>query len=159
IINMVSKMPTWEPNRQMEVQTGSFGRMQGAFDFSTPIDPDSKLSMRLVGLAREVGNQVDFVKSERYLFAPSLSWRPTERTTLTLLTYLQQDPHLGLYNFVPAEGSVLPNVNGRIPVNFYAGDPNFNTISRNQAAFGYLFEHQFSDDLIVRQKVRYISTE
>jgi iron complex outermembrane recepter protein len=159
ILNLVSKTPTWSPYHQMEVQTGSFGRMQGAFDFSGPVDPASNLSLRMVGLAREVGNQVDFTKAERYLFAPSLTWRPTERTTLTLLTYLQQDPHLGLFNFVPAQGSVLANQNGKIPVNFFAGDPNYNTLNREQAAIGYLFEHQFSDDFLVRQKVRYVNTE
>jgi iron complex outermembrane recepter protein len=152
-------MPTFTPYHEMEFVTGSYDRKQGGFDFSGAIDPDQKVALRLIGLARDLNNQVDFTKTERYLFAPSLTWKPTDRTTLTVLTYLQQDPHVGLYNFVPAQGSILSNVNGKIPVNFFAGDPNFNTLNREQGGVGYLFEHQFSDDLIIRQKVRFMHTE
>jgi iron complex outermembrane recepter protein len=159
ILNLVSKVPTFTPYREMEFVTGSYDRKQGGFDFSGALDRDQKVALRLIGLARDLDNQVDFTKTERYLFAPSLTWKPTDRTTLTILTYLQQDPHVGLYNFVPAAGSVLSNVNGKIPVNFYAGDPNFNTLNREQGGTGYLFEHQFSDDLIIRQKVRFLHTE
>jgi iron complex outermembrane recepter protein len=159
ILNLVSKVPTFTPYREMEFVTGSYDRKQGGFDFSGALDADQKFALRLTGLARDLDNQVDFTKTERYLFAPSLTWKPTDRTTLTILTYLQQDPHVGLYNFVPAQGSVLSNVNGKIPVNFYAGDPNFNTLNREQGGVGYLFEHQFSDDLIIRQKVRFMHTE
>jgi iron complex outermembrane recepter protein len=96
-------MPTFTPYHEMEFVTGSYDRKQGGFDFSGAIDPDQKVALRLIGLARDLNNQVDFTKTERYLFAPSLTWKPTDRTTLTVLTYLQQDPHVGLYNFVPAQ--------------------------------------------------------
>src|SRR5262249_46544892 len=112
---------------------------------------------RLTGLVRDAANQVDFVKEQRVFIAPSFTIR-NEDTSLTLLFNYQRDPHVGLYNLVPALGSVRPNPNGTIPTNFYTGDPNFNRIDRTQYSAGYVFEHRFNDVWTVRQNLRYLNT-
>ncbi len=57
---MVSKRPTIEQRGEVEVQTGSFDRIQGAFDVSGPIDKNrgASLSHRRPG-AREAYTFVD----------------------------------------------------------------------------------------------------
>ncbi|WP_341992606.1 TonB-dependent siderophore receptor [Azorhizobium sp. AG788] len=159
LVNAVSKRPLDTPLREVQVQTGNFDRLQGAFDFSGPVNPDKTLLYRITGLAREVDSQVDYTKEERYYIAPALTWRPNADTSLTVLATLQSDPHVGLYGLVPANGSVLQNPYGQIPRSRFLGDPNYNENSRDQASIGYIFEHRFDDVWQVRQNVRFTNTE
>lgn len=158
IINAVSKRPTAQPFGEIQLQGGQVDRFQGAFDFGGPIDKDGRFSYRLTGLSRQANNQVDFVKEERQFIAPSFTWRPSADTTWTVLASYQRDPHAGLYNFVPYNGSVRANPNGTIPTNFYPGNPAFNQINRTQASITSLFEHRFDSVWTVRQNTRYMNS-
>lgn len=158
LLNMVSRRPPSMPGGEILLQAGNYGRLQGAFDVGGPIDKDGQFLYRVTGLGRFSDNQVDFVREERAFIAPAFTWRPDADTTFTILGSYQNDPRVGLYNFVPAVGSVLPNPNGKIPTSFYAGDPNFNRIDREQASIGYQFEHRVDDVWTVRQNLRYLYT-
>ena len=155
IIEMVSKMPTTQPFHEVGIQTGSYGRAQGFFDFGGPVDHDGKLFYRLTGLGRTADTQVDFSKEERIAIAPALTWRPDVDTTFTILANYQKDPGLGTYYTLPSQGTVLPNPNGVIPTSRYIGDPGFNIYSRESASIGYMFERHMTDAWAVRQNLRY----
>lgn len=159
ILSFVSKRPTAETIREVQVQTGSYGRLQGAFDLGGAVDPEGKFLYRLAGVARDTGAQIDHVKEQRVSISPALTWRPTADTTLTVLANYQRDPNYGWHGWVPAQGTFLPNPLGKISRRFYDGDPNFNTYDRTQASAGYLFEHKFSDAVIVRQNLRYMHVD
>ncbi|MFC7610974.1 TonB-dependent receptor domain-containing protein [Teichococcus aestuarii] len=88
-------------------------------------------------------------------YRPRLHRRPDDSTTITLLASYQHDPEGGFYNFVPASGTVLANPNGRIPRNFFGGDPAYDKYYRTQAAIGYQLEHRLDDVWTVRQNFRY----
>ena len=158
IINAVSKRPTEKPFGEIQLQGGQNDRFQGAFDFGGPIAKNGEFSYRLTGLSRQADSQVDFVKTERQFIAPSFTWKPTADTTWTVLANYQHDPSAGLYNFVPYKGSVGANPNGTIPTNFYAGNPNYNKISRTQASITSLFEHRFDSVWTIRQNTRYMNS-
>jgi iron complex outermembrane receptor protein len=155
IINLVSKRPTAEPLREIQVQGGSFDRIQGAFDLGGPLDKEGHWLYRLTGLALDADTQVDFTGQQRVSISPALTWRPSLDTTLTILSNYQQDPKAGYFGFVPAQGTFLPNPNGRIRSSFYDGDPSFDDFDRKQASIGYLFEHRFDETWTVRQNLRY----
>jgi iron complex outermembrane recepter protein len=156
LVNLVSKRPTLEPFHEILFQTGSYERLQAAFDVSGPIDRDGQFLYRLTALGRDTETQTDFVKDQRFAIMPALTWRPTPDTTLTLLTSYQNDPVGGFINSWPAQGTVLSNPNGEIPTNLYGGAPNFDKHKREQYYVGYLFEHRFSDVWTVRQNFRYM---
>ncbi|MBY0321781.1 MAG: TonB-dependent siderophore receptor [Reyranella sp.] len=156
LVNLVNKMPTTAPQYGMFAQGGNLNNFAAGFDVSGPIDDGNTLFYRLTGVARTADNQVQFNKSQRLSISPSLSWRPDADTNVTVMFNYQYDPYVGLYNFVPAAGSVLSNPNGTIPRSFYAGDPNYNTYSRNQMSIGYIAERRLSEMFTLRQNARYM---
>ncbi|WP_183753716.1 TonB-dependent siderophore receptor [Pseudochelatococcus contaminans] len=155
IVNQVSKRPRATPHGEIQVQGGTWNRVQGAFDIGGPVDPEKTLLYRVVGLARTSDTQVDFTKEERIYIAPSVTWQPTEATSLTILSSYQRDPETGFYGGLPAAGTRLPNPNGRIPSSFFPGDPIFEGFSRNTAQIGYEFSHRFNETWAVRQNARF----
>jgi iron complex outermembrane recepter protein len=157
IVNLISKRPTDFRFQEVELQAGSFDRVQGAFDLGGPIDEQGRFLYRVTGFARDADTQVDFTKDQRISIAPAIAWRPDTDTSLTLLTNYQFDPKLGFFNFLPAQGTFLDNPNGKIPTSFYGGDPSFNISEREQYALGYLFEHHVDDVWTLRQNLRYMN--
>jgi iron complex outermembrane receptor protein len=157
IVNMVSKRPTLTPFNQAELQVGNFNRLQGSFDLSGPADQGGKFLFRLSGLALRTDTQTDFSHRQRILLAPSGTWRPTNDTSLTLLTNYQHDDFAGSpLNFLPTIGTVVRNPYGKLATSFFAGDPNYNKWDRTTYSAGWLFEHRFNETWTVRQNTRYL---
>ncbi|MDQ8731841.1 TonB-dependent siderophore receptor [Bradyrhizobium sp. LHD-71] len=160
LINMVSKRPTAVPFGEIVGQTGSFGRAQGAFDFGGPIDKEGKFLYRLTGLGRVSDTQVDFMENNRGFIAPAFTWRPTWDTSLTILaSHMREWGGKTGFNYLPTSGTLLPNPNGRIPFERYAGEPSFDRFDREQSTIGYAFEHRFNDAVTVRQNLRYFDVQ
>lgn len=156
LINLVSKRPTDTPYREINLQFGSYGRKQVGFDFSGPADPEGRFLYRLTGLVRDGDTQVDHVREQRIYIAPSFTFRPNENTSLTVFGKFQRDPAGGYYGFLPATGTLLPSASGRIPTNFFSGEPSYERFSRNIASIGYAFEHRFNDIWSFRSNFRYL---
>jgi iron complex outermembrane receptor protein len=155
ILNMVSKRPTSERRGEIELQTGSFERLQGAFDVSGPADSNRQFLFRLVGLARDTNTFVDRNEEQRYFIAPSFTWQPTLDTSFTVLASAQRDRLKGqVHQYLPAYGTLLSNPNGRIPASRYTGEPAFDRIGYDQAMVGYELKHRFNDVLEFRQNAR-----
>jgi len=159
ILNMVSKRPTETPFGEVSLQTGSFDRIQGAFDVGGPVDKDKKLLYRVTGLGLNANTQVDHIGEERFAIAPAWTWRPDIDTTITFLTSYRQDPKGGAFALLPFQGTLVPGTYGQIPRNFFAGDLNYESLKYKQATVGYEFEHRFDDVFTVRQNVRYLHDE
>src|SRR5262249_40593980 len=123
LVNMISKRPTDTPRGEVDLQSGSFNRKQVMFDFSGPIDAAQTWLYRVVGLARDSGTQIDFQQDNQYYIALSLTWRPSKDTSFTILTSASQYSGQGYQQYVPAQGSLWPNPNGRIPYSTYLGEP------------------------------------
>ena len=155
IVNLVSRRPTEEPIREIRLEGGSYGRIQTGIDFGGKLTEDGKLLYRVTGIARQSDSQYNFVEERRFAIAPALTWKPTEDTSITLLTSYQKEPEGGFYNFVPASGTVIDNRNGRLHSNFFGGDPAYDHFRREQGSVGYQFEHRINDIFTVRQNYRY----
>jgi iron complex outermembrane receptor protein len=155
LINQVSKRPPSVPLREVELTAGTFTRKQIAADLGGPLDSEGTLTYRLTALGRDSNTQVDFVKDDRAFFAPALTWRPSADTTLTLLATVQDDRLGSSFAFLPGQGTLLPNANGKIPRNRFTGEPNFEQVDFAQQSLGYLIEHRLSDVWTLRQNLRY----
>lgn len=156
IVNVVSKLPLAEPLHEIQVQVGDHERHQVAADFSGPIDDEGKVLYRVTGLVRDAKMPAGNMPDNRFYIAPSLTWRPSSDTSLTLLSqYLRTDA--GVYTRGrQAAGSLIPTAAGTyVPVSTFAGEPDFNRFSQEQWLLGYMFEHRFDDIWTVRQNTRY----
>ncbi|SMF97449.1 iron complex outermembrane recepter protein [Methylomagnum ishizawai] len=159
LVNLVSKRPTLEPLHQVELLGGSFGRVQGAVDLGGPLDDSGQFLYRLTALGRGSDTQVDHAKDDRYFVAPSFTWRPDADTSFTLLTHYQKDEAGNSMQFLPPQGSLQPNPNGRIPTSRFLGEPDYDRFDREQYTVGYAFEHRFNSIFQVRQNLRYAHVE
>lgn len=155
IINMVSKRPTSAPLHELNLQAGSFNRKQVSGDFGGRLDGDGRLSYRFTFLRRDSDTFVDYVPDNRTYIAPAIEWKPSASTSLTLLGEYQND-HTNYVYGLPAEGTVLPNINGRVPRGTFTGEPSFNRVDNERYSFGYLFTHELSEGVTFRSNLRYL---
>lgn len=155
MVNVVSKRPTEEPLPELQVQLGNYSRRQLAADFSGPLDQEGKLLYRLTAVGLDSNTQVDHVKNDRIYIAPALTWKPSSNTTLTLLSHYSRVRAGNSYGFLPLEGTLLSNPNGRIPTSTFVGEPDFDRFNQDQWTLGYLLEHRLNDSVTLRQNARY----
>ncbi|MDN3566546.1 TonB-dependent siderophore receptor [Paeniroseomonas aquatica] len=159
VVNLVSKRPTETPQRELLLQGGSYGTFRGGLDLSGALNEDRTILGRVVGSYYRSDTQIEQVEEERFYLAPSVTFRPTTDTSITLLGLYQRDPQGGSYGSVPAYGSVLGNPNGRVATNRWDGNPGFDRLNRTQYQVGYLAEHRFNDAFTLRQNFRYAHSE
>lgn len=155
LMDMVSKRPDGTTFSELQLQTGSYNRLQGAIDTAGKLDDEGKLTYRLTALARDADTQVDYIRNQRLVIAPTLTWKPDSNTSFTVLVNYQDDPAGGLYGRLPALGSIAPAPFGYIPTSLFTGDRNINVYQRDQYSIGYQFEHRFDDVFTFRQNTRY----
>ncbi|QTD55864.1 TonB-dependent siderophore receptor [Parasphingorhabdus cellanae] len=113
------------------------------------------ISARVTGLYLNRGSERDFVDAERVLLAPTFSFDIGPETALTVNGYYQKDIINGEMNgFLPVEGTLLPNPNGKLPRSVNLGDPD-NRFEREQYAVGASLKHVFSSNVSLISSIRY----
>ena len=154
LLNLVSKRPTAEPQRELRLQLGSHERRELAGDVSGPLNEDGSLLYRLTALARDSGTQVDHADDDRVFLAPALSWKLSPDTQLTLLSQFERIRSAATSGFLPREGTLVAGPNGRIPVSRFVGEPGYDHFDQDQWAFGYALEHRAGATWTLRQNAR-----
>ena len=159
LMNLVSKRPLVKPFHELELLLGGHDRVQGMADFTAPIDAERKVLYRINGIVRDSDTQIDFVKDDRIYVAPSLTWLPSDATSLTFLSHYQRD-RTGEFNAygLPALGTVQTSPFGRLPKNRFIGEPT-DHYDRDQYALGYAFEHRINERFKLAQNLRYLNME
>ncbi|QNK68134.1 TonB-dependent siderophore receptor [Variovorax sp. PAMC26660] len=154
VLNLVSKRPQAETQREVQLQWGNYNRKQIAADFTGALDTEGKWLYRLVTVGRDSGTQVDHVADDRVVVAPSLTWRPSADTSLTLQALYQKDKSGSLIGFFPWQGTLQPSLYGPIPTSTFTGEPGFDRYDSRNSSLGYLFSHRLNDTWTFRQNLR-----
>lgn len=142
IVNKISKLPLQEAHHEVELQYGTVGRKQAAFDFGGPIGQSNDAFYRVVGLVREGETNYD-IQDDRYLLQPSFTWEPTDSTKITIYG-LAQDTETA------ASAWTFKN-DGQI---YLVSDPDYDYQKIRQYQLGYKLEHDFGNGLTFRQNAR-----
>ncbi len=154
VINVVSKRPQFDGGSgQFSAEFGTDDRKQFSLDVNSEVN--DQLAFRMQALARKNGSRVDGVEAERIFLAPSLAYKFTEDTKITLLTSYQKDDSDPYLQFLPMEGTLTSNPNGKISDSTAVGNPDWETFEREQLSLGYEFEHHFNDRTYFMQNARY----
>lgn len=153
-INLVSKRPTTEPLRQVQLQAGNHDYKQAAFDLGDKLDEEGVWSYRLTGLFREADAQADHITNRREYLAPAVSFRPNADTELTVLAEYQKQTG-NFANPLPAQGTVFHDPRGRLDRDTYVGDSAYDYMTNEKTSLGYVFEHHLDEIWTLRQNVRY----
>lgn len=160
IINMVSKRPQETTHAEIGIEYGSYDWKQFKFDVGGPVPTDTRWLYRIVGVARDSNTQVDHVENNRLFFAPSLTFRPTHDTSITLMGTVRKDDGGSTQQFLPHEGTLYPNsITGeRIPRSRFIGEPgDYN--DTEQQSVSLLVDHKLAPWLQLHHGTRYTHTD
>jgi iron complex outermembrane receptor protein len=156
LVNIVTRKPVPANFAHLQMTAGSFNFLDPAIDIGGTLGSSHTLSGRLAALYHSADTFVDYTYRHRYYFAPSLTWRPSGATALTLIGRIQRDNGRQPMP-LPAIGTVLPNVNRKIPINRYNGEleANANKMSQANQQFGYQLTHAIGESLSLHQNARF----
>ncbi|WP_185984276.1 TonB-dependent siderophore receptor [Aureimonas mangrovi] len=153
LVNLQSKRPTFQNRGEVSVGVNEFGNVWSGADVEG-VSADGTVAYRFVGTGNFGETKVDFTDNDQFAILPTISWAPTESTTLNLYANISKLETRG-QNFLPYEGTAVDAPFGRIPRSLFTGEPDLSSFERTQALAGYEFEHRFNNDLAVRQNLRY----
>lgn len=147
LYNLITKRPTEEMLREVQVQYGNHDRYQGQFDFSGPVNETDPIYYRLTGLLRDADTEQVGLSDDRAYIAPAFTWKPDEDTKLTVLSEYSRTKSGGTATYYndPLTGEVT---------DIFAGNPDFNDSIQKQGRIGYEFEHRLNDTFVFRQNAR-----
>ena len=114
IVNLVTKRPQEVARNEIGFSLGNFDQKQIQADFTGPVADTDTLFYRLVLLGRDADTQVNYVEDKRTLIAPSLTWKPDDKTSFTLLAQHQRNETGSTAQFLPWSGVLTPNPNGKL---------------------------------------------
>src|SRR5690606_6206357 len=136
---------------------GTYNRKQAEFDVTGELAPG--LAGRLTGLYRDADTQTDFVEDNRALIQPSLTWTPSEDTTLTLIGLYQRDRTASTQPFLPVVSTLLADGDRRLDTSTFLGDPEHDRLDSRQFSATFLGEHRVSDAIVLRSSARYVDAK
>ncbi|MEI6544036.1 MAG: TonB-dependent receptor [Methylococcales bacterium] len=140
IINLTTKRPQATSYNAIQQQFGSYGMYRTAIDSTGKMTKDDILLYR-VNLSYENANSFrDFVKTDDFFIAPSLTWNISDKTQANLdITYQY---------FNNTSDSGIPPMGNRpapVPINFQMGEPNNNKNVGDRVYVGANWSHAFND--------------
>lgn len=160
IINSVSKTPEFEAERYARLEYGSWDRKQAVVDITGPLDAGRTLAARVIGVARDAGQQTREIEDDRLLLAPSLAWRPDADTRVTLIGLVQRDTSASSQQFLPLVATILaPSDDRRIDNRTFLGDEEYDTLRQRTASLTLIAEHRLSDAVGLSARARYIDAK
>jgi iron complex outermembrane receptor protein len=158
LVNMTTKHPTETPIHEIQTTYGGYDRKQIGVDFGGPVTEDQTLLYRLTGLWRDSGTQIDHSPDNRIYVAPSLTWKPTEATSLTVLGSYQKTEKGGAEQSLPMVGTIFPYTtrSGGFPSDLFLGEPGITHYDVENSTLGYEFKHEFDNGWTFKQNARYM---
>lgn len=159
LVNYVSKRPDGRL-RYLETGVNDAGNAYLGFDIGD-IANEGVVSYRVNGRVAGGDTYSDLQHGWRGFVSPSITWKPDEQTSLTLLAnYSHIDENHGGGSFLPYEGTVVDRVvdgvnYGRIPRDANYTETSVDLYKRQQGSLGYEFEHTFDNNWTVRSNARF----
>lgn len=164
LVNYVSKRPTFDRQRYVETGVNDAGNVYLGFDVGD-VATNNNVSYHINGRIAGGDTYSDYQDGWRGFISPSITWKPDESTSLTILAnYSSIDEKHGGGSFLPYDGTVVDRIVdgvnfGRIRPDFNGTDPDRDRYERQQGSIGYEFEHTFDNDWTVRSNVRYTAAD
>lgn len=150
IINVVTKTPQPTQDAYIQQWFGSYDSYRSTLDVTGPISDDGTLLYRLNGGYYNEGSFRDYVEEERFWAAPSLTFRPTDQTTITV------DMSYGERKRTLDEGvSFGPNGKPVGSIERFLGEPGLPGQQQEDFFVGARLEHEISDALTLRTGMLY----
>ena len=145
IVDLIVKRPLETPYYSVQEQAGTFGYTRTTVDATGPVTQDKQLLYRFNGEFFHNGTYEDFVKDQNYFFAPTFTWRPSERFRANVDVELQRYIFVGDFASLPAIGAYP----APIPISRYLGLPQTATTDPRdyvKRRFAYDWTYDFDNN-------------
>ncbi|MGS0894582.1 TonB-dependent siderophore receptor [Burkholderia stagnalis] len=157
VVNQVSRRPEDTPSHEVTAQFGNFGRKYLGIDTTGPLNSDKTLLYRFTATGLDTNGQIEDARHKRMYLSPSLTWKPSSRTSWTILATHSREPEIPNYNSLPAallglDGSPYPQIDRHRNYR----DMAFDDSSRKQDSIGSIFQHTFDNGWGFTNNMRYM---
>ncbi len=147
LINITTKKPLDIPYYSLEQQIGSYDHYRTQWDATGAVTDDHSLLYRFTGAYQNNKSFRNFVFNDRVMVNPSITWRPTDKTDMTLsVEGLEQDQQSDFG--IPAIGS-RP---APIPISRSLDDPNSPVDHISKTLVNTEINHRFNDDWAIHHR-------
>ena len=147
LISVITKRGLEIPYYSVEQQFGSYDYFRTQWDAGGPVTEDKKLLYRFSGAYQSNNSFRDFISGDRKVFSPSLTWRPTDATDVTI--DIEGTEKLTTADFgIP----VIGNRPAPIPISRNLGDPNTPTGDQSSVKVGSEINHRFSENWAIHHR-------
>jgi iron complex outermembrane receptor protein len=150
LVNLVTKKPRSEPYYSAEQRFGSYDFYRTEWDATDAISKDKSVSYRFAGAYQNNKSFRDFNFNDRVVINPSLMWRPSDSTEMSLdLEALHEDYQVdrGLF--------AIGNRPAPIPVTRSFIDPNDPVDTNAKVNLGFNLSHAFNENWTLRNRFLY----
>ncbi|WP_293913022.1 MULTISPECIES: TonB-dependent siderophore receptor [unclassified Sphingobacterium] len=151
--NVVTKKPRGETRRSVDLLTGSFGLLRAAVDLDGKLDKDNKIQYRINTMAMRANGFLKYDRNNRMIFAPSLTYKFSERSSLTAEYIYQQLNYLLL-----SEAQMSPYGFGTLPIDFTITDPSIRPFIGNDHNAFLTYQNRFRKEWEFTAKLAYINS-
>lgn len=154
MVNMVSKRPTRDPIRNIDLTVGSPEQKRVGIDLGGELGESDVAAWRLLALYANTHSHMDYVERKRTMVAPSVTLPLGENGEITFMGAFQRDRGGSDYVWLPAYGTLYDNPEGEIPRSRFIGEPAFDRYDRDQDIVGWSAEYELNDAWTLRQNLR-----
>ncbi len=145
-INLVTKKPLAIARREVSLSVGSFSTIRGTMDFTGPLNATKTLLYRVNGAYQEARSYRDLVGNKSFLFSPSFSYVPSEKTAINaelIVSNTSGNLDRGQPIFGAVAGATALN---STPISLNLGAPNDFFNSKELLIMGTL-AHKFTEQI------------
>ncbi len=151
LINLTTKRPLEEAYYSIQQQFGSYDLYRTTIDATGPVLEDRSLLYRMNLAYKDNNTFQDFVSQESIFFAPSVTWRPTEKFETNLDIEYQHN------EFVDVSDIGIPAIGNRpapLPISRLLGDPAAKN-RQERILVGLNWTYAFTDDWKLTNRFQY----
>mgnify|MGYP005991678267 FL=1 len=147
-VNFITKSPTGERLREIYGTIGSFDHKELGFDLGDTFENNRAFSWRLTGKIQDAAAETDDSNDDETFLMAGLAWRPTDRTTVSLVyDHLFRDGYPNSSGY-PATGEDFDR-------DLFLGEPDFNYLDTDRDTLTLKAEHDFGGGLEFGSTLRY----
>jgi catecholate siderophore receptor len=148
LINRATKVADWSNTHEMNVQFGSFDKYRLTGDFDHAINQD--VAVRLTSMWESSRSFREGFEAGRWGINPTVSWRPSDQTKVTLGYERYEDNRVGDRGISSYMGRPVKTS----PATFF-GDPDRSPTGATVDSFNAVLDHDFGGEISIRNRTRY----
>lgn len=147
MINVVTKRPLDTTHAALEQQVASYSFYRTLWDVGGSVNDSKTLSVRLAGAYQDTKSFRDFNFTERKIFNPSITWRPTDRTSVTVDVEILKHDYRADFG-IP----VIGNRPAPVPIERTYSDPSGPAAFTNKTHIGLHLDHRLTDNWTITNR-------